>query len=349
MIRIRFTATDFAQVRFAPRPAPLLELNTVFLMMGLRDDGLLFGRWRRRTLRSLPRSVVPLGDLVPAGLAPSFLDVYDDTLDEGLDSPRAWRPEVVRAELERVYAPHPAPAPPWIRALHRGDAEAWQIVRRAQQAAYDHALRPVFDLVQDLHQAEFTRHAVTVAEHGIGHALGHLVPGALLRDLVWELEAPFERHIDVDGRGVVLLPTFHWTGHPLVCDQPDRPVVVTYPAGPGIPLTPEAPRGGDSAEAALAAVLGRTRLDMLFLLADEHTTSDLARRLGVSNATVSAHTAALRGAGLISTVRAGRAVLHQRTALGGVLVRRTTWTPATRPAPAPRGQAASIGWAGSSR
>ncbi|MGY0056809.1 hypothetical protein ACWY4P_09620 [Streptomyces sp. LZ34] len=30
----------------------------------------------------------------------------------------------------------------------------------------------------------------------------------------------------------------------------------------------------------------------------------------------------VRGAGLITTVRAGRAVLHRRTALGGLLVRR---------------------------
>ncbi|MFI1827321.1 winged helix-turn-helix domain-containing protein [Streptomyces sp. NPDC020412] len=32
-----------------------------------------------------------------------------------------------------------------------------------------------------------------------------------------------------------------------------------------------------------------------------------------SDATVSAHAAALRGAGLITTVRAGRTVLHRRT------------------------------------
>lgn len=58
------------------------------------------------------------------------------------------------------------------------------------------------------------------------------------------------------------------------------------------------------------------------MLAEERTTSGLARRLGVSNATATAHAAALRGAGLVSTVRAGRAVLHRRTALGGLLVQR---------------------------
>ncbi|MFD0382140.1 ArsR/SmtB family transcription factor [Streptomyces stramineus] len=104
---------------------------------------------------------------------------------------------------------------------------------------------------------------------------------------------------------------------------------MTYPAGPGLPLPP--PGAGDTDDA-LAAVVGRTRLDTLLLLADEHTTSGLARRLNVSNATASAHTAALRGAGLITTTRAGRAVLHRRTALGSLLVRRWSGATGARPA-----------------
>ncbi|MFF8786234.1 ArsR family transcriptional regulator [Streptomyces sp. NPDC015125] len=67
---------------------------------------------------------------------------------------------------------------------------------------------------------------------------------------------------------------------------------------------PLAPAAADGTDDALAAVLGRTRVELLLLLAEEHTTSDLARRLTVSDATVSAHTTALRGSGLIATVRA---------------------------------------------
>ncbi|TJZ46250.1 winged helix-turn-helix transcriptional regulator [Streptomyces piniterrae] len=319
MIRIHFTAADFARVRFASRPAPLQELNTALLKMCVRDDGLLFGRWRQRLLHSLPVTVLPLRDLVPGVEAPSFIDVFSETLKEGLDTVRASRPDVVRAEIERVYARRPSPAPPWIHDLHRGDADAWQLLRRAQHAAFDTVLRPVWPLVQDLHQAEFTRHALATAEHGIGAALAEAVPGSRLRDDVWEFAAPGGRDIELRGRGVLLLPTFHWTGHPLVSDLPDSPVAVTYPAGPGLPLPSAGPGRTDDA---LAGVLGRTRFAMLLLLAEEHSTSELARRLRVSNATASTHTAALRGAGLITSVRAGRAVLHRRTPLGGLLVRR---------------------------
>nr|WP_237534320.1 winged helix-turn-helix domain-containing protein [Streptomyces sp. SID3343] len=309
------------------------------MKMGIPDEDVLFGRWRRRTLRSLPGAVEPLRDVVPGPAAPNFLDVFSDTLKEGLETVRSARPALVRSEIERVYAGHPAPPPPWIRDLHRGDAHAWRVLLRAQHAAFDAVLRPVWPLVQDLHQAEFTRYALIAAEYGIGAALTALVPGSRFVGGVggvgevgkvgkvgkvgdvWEVDGPGEWDVKLCGRGVVLLPTFHWTGHPLVSWLPDRPLYVTFAAGPGLPPGPAEVGGGDDA---LAGVLGRTRLDILLLLANEHSTSDVARRLRVSNATVSTHTAALRGAGLITTVRAGRSVVHLRTALGAMLVRRRT-------------------------
>ncbi|MFD7322703.1 ArsR/SmtB family transcription factor [Streptomyces sp. NPDC059875] len=318
MIRIRFTAEDFARVRFAARPAPVPELNAAFMMMLGGGAELLFGRWRRRVLRSLPDAVVPLADLVPAGDPPLFLDVLGETLTEGLELVGAAPPALVRAELERVYAGRPSPR--WIRELHAGERGALGVLRRAQRAAFETVVAPVWPLVQDLHRAEFTRHALTVAEHGVGASLPALVPGSRLRDGVWEWAAPGvarEREIRLGGRGLVLLPTFHWTGRPLVQDLPDRPVVVTYAAGPGLPLTPDVTPGTDES---LATVLGRTRLELLRALTDAHTTTSLARRLGISNATASAHATALRGAGLITTTRAGRAVEHRRTALGALLM-----------------------------
>ncbi|MBT2445388.1 helix-turn-helix transcriptional regulator [Streptomyces sp. ISL-36] len=317
MIRIHFTAEDFARVRFAPRPAPVQELNAVFLTLFGRRDELLFGRWRQRVLRALPDAVEPLGDLVPAGEAPVFLDVLGETLDEGLDLVAAAGPEVVRSELERLYAGRPSPR--WIRDLHGEEAGSWRILRRAQRAAFEAALAPVWPLVQDLHRGEFTRHALAVAEHGLGAALPALVAGTRLRGSVWEWAAPGARDVRLGGRGLVLLPTFHWTGLPRIQDRPDRPVVVTYAAGSGLPPSPE---GAAGPAEALTGVLGTTRVALLRLLSEEHTTSGLATRLCVSNATASAHTSTLRAAGLITTIRSGRSVLHLRTPLGTLLLGR---------------------------
>ncbi|MFJ9457430.1 ArsR/SmtB family transcription factor [Kitasatospora sp. NPDC101447] len=316
MLRIRFTPDDLARVTLAPRPAPLQELNVALTMMCRRDGDLLHGAWRRRALRALPNATLPLADLVPAGLAPSFLDVSADSLPDALEQVRSAPPELVGAQLERVYAPVRTPAPAWIHDLHRGDAEAWSLVQRAQHTAFQVLLGPVWAQVQDLHHAEFVRRAVQLAEGGVGAVLAGLLPGARLRDGVWEIPGG-PREIHLGGRGLLLLPTFHWTGGPLLSDLPDRPVVVTYPAGAGLPPQPD----GSAGPEALARVIGNTRAELLHLLAEERTTTELARRLGVSAATVSAHTAALRGAGLISTARAGKAVLHRRTALGSLLLR----------------------------
>ncbi|MFD5368266.1 helix-turn-helix domain-containing protein [Streptomyces sp. NPDC127103] len=340
MLHIRFTAEDMSRVRFAPRPSPVPELHAALLMLGAPHEGLLFGRWRGRLLRTLPGAAEPLGELVPGGAAPRFLDVLGGTREEGFALIRSARPEFVRSELARVYAGQ-GPVPPWVRALHRGDAAAWGTLDRAQRAAHETVLAPVWPLVQDLHRAEFTRYALTAAEQGLAAALAAVAPGSRLRDGVWEwpsapsalsarsaLEAPEARNaraaraareVRLGGRGLVLLPTFHWRGGPLVQDLPDRPVVLAYPAGGGLPPAPE-PLGARSEDRGLAAALGRTRAAVLRALAEPRTTTDLARRTGIGNATASAHAAALRAAGLITTTRTGRSVHHEQTPLGMLVV-----------------------------
>ncbi|MFH8620363.1 ArsR/SmtB family transcription factor [Streptomyces vietnamensis] len=313
MLRIHFTAEDFTRVRFAPRPSPVPELHAALLMLGAPHEELLFGRWRGRLLRALPAAAEPLADLVPGGVAPYFLDVLGETREEGLELIRSARPEFVRSELERVYAAGRTPVPPWIRGLHAGNPEAWRVLERAQRAAYETVLAPVWPLVQDLHRAEFTRHALTVAERGLEAALATLSPG--LRGGTWEWPGAAPRDVHPAGRGLVLLPTFHWRGGPLVQDLPDGPVVLAYPAGGGLPLAPPAASGED----ALAGVLGRTRAELLRALTSPRTTTELARRLGVSNATASAHAGALRAAGLLTTTRTGRSVHHATTPLGTLL------------------------------
>jgi DNA-binding transcriptional ArsR family regulator len=319
VIRIHFTADDLTRVRFAPRPSPVPELHAALLMVGSRHEELLFGRWRNRLRRTLPGAARPLADLAPNGRAPSFLDVLGDTLDEGIALIGAARPESVRSGIEQAYGR--APAPSWLRALHGGDAEARRTLDRAQRAAHATVLAPVWPLVQDLHRAEFTRFALAVAAHGLGVALIDLAPQSRWRDGVWEWprasDVPGGRDVHLGGRGLVLRPTFHWRRGPLVQEPPDRPTALAYPAGRGLP---PAPRGAASPADPLAGVLGRTRLALLRALDEPCTNTALARRIGVGDATASAHAAALRAAGLLTTTRTGRSVHHLRTPLAELLL-----------------------------
>ncbi len=323
MFRIHLTPADFARVRVAARPAPLQELNAALMMLfNPQVAPLLFGRWRNRAMWAMPAAALPLRDLVPGRHAPAFLDGAEASMAECFEAMRASESTWVATELELAYAAAPAAvkAPAWIRDLHRGARDAWQPVMRARQAAFDALLAPVWPVVQHLHRIEFARYAAIVSEHGIGHALARVVPGSRLSEGVWEFataDPAATREVYPAGRGVLLLPTFHWIGEPLVADIPDRPVIVTYPAGPGLP--PSAASAAPT-EDALAEVLGRTRFRILELAAEAVNTSGLAHGLGLSAATISAHTAALRAAGLITSVRDGKAVIHHRTALANLLL-----------------------------
>lgn len=161
-----------------------------------------------------------------------------------------------------------------------------------------------------------------------------LAPGNRLHEDVWEWPgAAPDRAVCLDGRGLVLLPTFHHPAGPLLQDAPGHPVVLTYPAGPGLP--PTAGRPVVPAET-LAAVLGRTRLDALRLLAEPHTTTSLACALHVSNATASSHAPTSTTAGMKAAPTSGS--YGRRSCRSAIRAATSAFAPtSTRNAP-PRGR-----------
>jgi DNA-binding transcriptional ArsR family regulator len=71
----------------------------------------------------------------------------------------------------------------------------------------------------------------------------------------------------------------------------------------------------------LCELLGPTRSCVLRACLDNDlTTSALARMVGISQSSASEHASVLRAAGLISSVRTGRSVLHRITPIGVALV-----------------------------
>jgi DNA-binding transcriptional ArsR family regulator len=86
-----------------------------------------------------------------------------------------------------------------------------------------------------------------------------------------------------------------------------------------------APTATKSHRDPLARVLCTTWARVLRALADEHTTSGLARLQWISMASASTHAAVLRDAGLVTSRRQGQAVRHTLTSLGA------QWTSNDRP------------------
>ncbi|SCL19253.1 DNA-binding transcriptional regulator, ArsR family [Micromonospora rhizosphaerae] len=117
------------------------------------------------------------------------------------------------------------------------------------------------------------------------------------------------------GQGLVLLPSPLAGPLPRVLVEPRRPVLLVYPVA--MPR-----RAADPAAEPLGRLLNGTRAAVLRRLAEpgRHTTTALARAVGVSLSSASEHATALRAAGLITTDRTGAAVQHRLTPLGAHLL-----------------------------
>ncbi|MFC7529714.1 DUF5937 family protein [Actinoplanes sp. GCM10030250] len=124
--------------------------------------------------------------------------------------------------------------------------------------------------------------------------------------------------IPLGGTGLLLVPSvFVWPEFAVYADNP-WPKAIVYPARGVATLLEHGPPG---APEHLAALVGRSRAQLLVTLADPASTSQLARAFGMATGAVGDHLAVLHASGLVSRARSGRSVLYRRTALGDALVK----------------------------
>lgn len=309
MLRIRFTPEDLLRVRLATGPAPLLELGIAVATLQREDP--VFARWARRT--RLPRTARALFELIPpTALGPLFIDPIRDSLAEALDTVMSTPRGDARAELVRKCRPTTL-----ARRLAERDREAWRTLAGALRTAHDTIIAPDTARIRASFDADLAWRRQVLAGQGVGSALTSLYPGSRWEGGTLLVDVPRDYECATDGRGVTLMPSVFWTGGPMFNRHPDGSMLLVYPALTPLPLMDPDP--GD----ALSALLGRTRAAILALLLDHRTTGELARALRISPASASAHTKALRAAGLIVTHRAGRSVRHAATPLGHALLSRT--------------------------
>ena len=325
MARFNFTADDVARIRFSQAPAPVVE--TVLVMAGLRclAAGRVrpgTGQWLREARRAFPATARPLLDLLkPGGAWPDFLDAFAPDLREGLEEVRATPPAILRSELSQNWQDRPGRPPTWIRNLADGDRESIELVVRALRDLHQAVVAPRWDSALTVYHADLARRIAVLAAGGHEELFGTLHPWLRWRES--GLDRPgFDGEYDLQGLGLVLLPSPFWTGEPLfsISDDGVRPNVLIYAAQPDGYLSAEGPVetpvGGDR----LAALLGPTRAAVLRALAAPRGTAELADVVGISPASASEHAKVLRESFLIETHRDGRAVRHSLTGLGRTLL-----------------------------
>ena len=181
------------------------------------------------------------------------------------------------------------------------------------RSQYETAVEPFWPEARAHIEAERARRARILLDQGCEGLLDSFRPMMRWEPPVLEVEVPFEQTLRLDGRGLLLVPSFLSWGSPDVLRDTTLPPVLVYPIEHDLTLRPAA---GHST----VALIGRTRTSVLESIGEGSTTSELARRIGVSAASISQHTAVLRDARLIHTSRAGKAVLHTMTPLGAALL-----------------------------
>jgi DNA-binding transcriptional ArsR family regulator len=300
-MRIRFTVEDLLLTRFVTQPAPLLELSMSIATVLRRDP--LFARISYAG---------PMTEFVrPNGNAPLFMDPMSAGMADGLDRVLSTPRDYVRSELSRF------PATGWARALYNFDRDAWRTLSEALTSAHAVLVQPSWERRCLGLRGDVAWRGQITAEQGIKAALCTLVPGTEWRSSTLRVPAARDRHVELGGRGLVLYPCVGWTGNVMVGDSSDGARCLFYPAITPLPLV-DVNGGGN----AIAELLGGTRAAVLQAATKPHTTRDLAQELGISAASVSAHTKTLRAAGLLTSERAGKSVFHSASPLGHRLLAR---------------------------
>ncbi|MFF4185516.1 ArsR/SmtB family transcription factor [Streptomyces sp. NPDC001691] len=319
MLRIHFTGEDLARLRMAPGPDTLWETILSFHRLRDRRGASVFGEWRQETRGRVSGETRLLSAIVPCrGYFPDFLTPHQGphSLDSGLERIRETGPKRLHAELSRL--PGGRPTTGWAASL--ADGCTGQLGRLADALAAYHraAVSPYWAHIQTRVDADRAARGRALLDGGAGELLASLPPMLRWRDPVLEADYPVDRELHLDGRGLLLQPSFFCRRTPVALQNPKLPPVLVYPVT-HTQAPYESPPGPDRGTS-LGRLVGHTRSSVLQSIGNGCTTSELARRAGVSLASASQHAGVLRDAGLLVTLRHGNSVLHTLTPLGSALL-----------------------------
>jgi DNA-binding transcriptional ArsR family regulator len=323
VLRILFTGDDLARTRIAATVDPLWELSLGIQMLRPQRGDALFGLWRgraRAALRGAQRG--PLASLLVAlnpnvGYFPDFLtpSIAAHGIEAGLEAVRATPKAALLHDLAQLAATRALPA--GARRLAAGESRVLKQLTTAMRQMYDIIIAPYGRAIDLAFAQEQQRRASAMAERGVEGLLTGLSPTMIWSHGELAIRGHREQELRLDGRGIRLIPSYFCVSGPLTLFDPGLPPVLVYPVQRSAETLPDAGRRAP----ALEALIGTTRTAVLEALSGgEVTTTDLARRTGISPASASEHTKVLRQAGLVLSSRDRSRMLHVTSGLGRALL-----------------------------
>ncbi|QPP07089.1 winged helix-turn-helix transcriptional regulator [Streptomyces bathyalis] len=326
-IRIHFEAEDLARTQVAGAPDPLWETLLSLHVLQEREGTSVFGKWRKRTRALVPAYVRHFLCALapPRGYSPDFLTPAESAngLEAGLEALLSTSRERLGTDMSRLAVNRHVPE----RARDVGP-RGLERLADAISSYHAQAIAPYHTQIRGHLEADRAERAHRVLNGGVEHLLDGLHPNLRWEPPVLEVRGTHvDRDVPLGGRGLRLVPSFFCRRNPVTLREVSLQPVLVYPVEhqPGwdeadFRVRPKT----DSEESPCAALLGRTRAAALEVVASGCTTSELARRLNISPATATHHTAILREAGLITSHRAGASVHHTLGSLGSALLRRAS-------------------------
>jgi DNA-binding transcriptional ArsR family regulator len=325
VLKLAFTARDLAHIRFAF--SPLWEVVASVRVLKAPTDHALHLPWVTRTRKLLTDSRLDWGLLsdlvpVPTQVIAGFVSPPPSTpmpdLDLELTSLRATPPDLVRAVLDDLPGGRPSGLDPLHADPVSGLARLADIIRQY----WDLTLAPYWPRMLTLLEGDVLYRAAQLTQGGTSRLFADFDPRVSWGDDTLNVVNEYvSRSVHLGGRGLLLVPSvFVWPRVFAKLDDPWQPVLRYPPRG----VARLWERDGADVSQTLAAVLGRSRALLLTELDTPASTTDLARRTGLSTGGVSQHLTALRAAGLVSAHRTGRFVLYARTSVAESLLAKAT-------------------------
>ncbi|MFK0023853.1 ArsR/SmtB family transcription factor [Streptomyces sp. NPDC090798] len=319
MLRIHFTSEDLQNIRVARQPDPLWELMCSVCRLETGQGPLEFGHWRRSARQrfsgdsNLGRALRPLRALIPStGYIPDFLTppVTGGGLSAGLDQLlRTPRVQLVR-ELTRLAESRPVPS--WAASLGRPGNDALKVLANSLGIYFRGLLEPHWLHISTAVGNDVGVRARALLDGGTQALLESLRPVARWSAPVLEVDYPVQRDLYLEGRGLLLVPSYFCWRRPTALADPGLAPVLVYP----VAKTPLAL--ADGTDNGVERLLGRTRAAVLTEVAGQsaRTTSEVAEAVGIALPSASYQIGVLRDGGLVASHRDGKYVLHTATLLG---------------------------------
>jgi DNA-binding transcriptional ArsR family regulator len=323
LIHFKLSLDVLGNTRFAF--SPLAEAGCSLLILANRRPTHLHNPWLRQVRPRMTEvdlellsAVAPPGRWVPSWLFPRPAGPQV-TLESQLEVLAATPTASLEEDLIRAWEGRQLPDR--ARDLLAAGGRAAGLLAEAIQQYWTVAIAPYWPRMSAVLEDDVAFRATLTMTGGLFDLLTDLHPEISLRADEHLLSIDKPQHADATYEGAVLtlVPSiFVW---PRLIVGHSRPGAfeLTYAVrGVG--------RAWDSVDQAvrttdrLGALLGRTRAAILTLVEVPMSTTQIARGLGQSPASVSQHLSVLRDSGMVTSRRKGRSVLYQQTALATSLV-----------------------------